>query len=279
MLPDPELFGGRISIITGPGKGCGKTAFADAACLALEASGSMYGRVAVGVDTGLRQQVKVPAGTVFCTAGVFLGESTCVPEILQETPSGSALGALAIARASRDGVVILAGPERNDDLAWIVSAIIEHDWAQSVIVDGALNRITQAAGLPGVIVFHAAMARRSDYRGIARRLRHVRRLSMLPVRRENSGTQDSVVSIDGPATPAVLDRVDPSAKTIVVRDFTKIFLDEHEFERYAARYDFALEAAIDFGGFAVTLRDIGVAEFSAELGEAAGSVICWDAYR
>lgn len=286
MLPDPRLFAERISIVTGLAKGCGKTAFAEAICLALESGGHGYARIAVGVDTSGEKPTRLPRGTVFCTSGAFLAEAGCMPEVLGELPSPSALGRLAIARATRPGEARLAGPERNEDLSYIVETIRAEGWASSVVVDGSLNRITQAAGLEGVRLFHAARAGRADFRSVARKLRHVRRLARLPAGRraphadtERDSGDSSTAFLAGPVTPSVLDGLPSSVSRVVAEDFTKLFLDEAEFSRYSAGITFELGKSIDFGGFSIALRDIDAVEFAAELGDAAGDVVCWDAYR
>jgi hypothetical protein len=96
--------------------------------------------------TGVRKPaVPVCCGDVFVTAERFLRQSGTCPEILDVAPGVGALGRLCIARASRDGVVALVGPEGNKAVAWILETLVDGGLADTVLVDGAINRITQAA--------------------------------------------------------------------------------------------------------------------------------------
>ena len=157
-LDSPEAYPGTVMFISGPEKHCGKTTFMNRAMLLARRGTTMAGKappavMTVGYDgevrdylTGVRKPaVPISCGDVFVTAERFLRQSGTCPEILDVAPGAGVLGRLCIARASRDGVVALVGPEGNKAVAWILESLVEGGLADTVLVDGAINRITQAA--------------------------------------------------------------------------------------------------------------------------------------
>lgn len=307
MLPDPERFLYGINLITGPGAGCGKTMFAKAIAVSLRNAGHRFALISVGLEGtgGVRgnhgatgnqtnndsfaaeirhgkSQMIVNAGEVFVTSAAFMESSTCLPEILDVLPGSSALGRLVIARASRCGSAILAGPEQNEYLSWATKRILDEKWAATIIVDGALNRITQAASLRSARLFYAVRAGRSDYLSVARKMRHLHHIAGLPHIDEladNSGSGNKIFHVEGPLTPSTLGAVPGEARIIVVRDFSKIFLDEAEMALLERKRKLALGAKVEFGGFSVVLRNLSREEFMDALGGALSDrVISWNAY-
>ena len=290
MLPDAKKFLDGVNLITGPGRACGKTAFAQAAALSLRKSGKSFALISVGVEgsgagregPGTDLIVSLARGEVFITASGFLGAATCLPEILDVLPGESALGQLVIARASRFGKAILAGPERNEYLRWAVERIVGEGWATTVIVDGALNRITQAASLRSARLFYALRVDASNQRSMAGKLRYLHRLISLAsfgdIEKDLRPGQ-SVSRIKGPLTASMLGGMASDVKVIVVEDFSKIFLDERELTDLMKKRALAVASPVEFGGISIALRSVRREDFEMILGEKLNSlVISWDAY-
>jgi hypothetical protein len=285
MLPDAGLFAGRTNLVSGPGPGSGKTSFAKAALASLRLAGERCALISAGVEGAAprhgqgRDQVALEPGEVFLVPAAFLRSATCEPEILDAVPGSSALGRLAIARARRRGLATLVGPERNEYLAWAIGRIREENWASTVIVDGALNRLTQAATLGGVRLFFAARAGRADFQRVASRMRHMHDLVRLPEYAKAPKVPGAtVLRHAGPFTSADASRLHPDVRTVVVGDFTKVFLEGRELRSLLKSVALYVEKAVEFGGFSIALRDIRRATFAEALGESAAAVVSWDAY-
>lgn len=305
MLPDAELFLNGVNLITGSGRACGKTTFARAAALSLRNGGYKFAAISVGAEgvTGARADLEgsgrrtgalrecdlsrdrlmpVGEGEVFVSASRFLGAATCLPEVLEALPGESALGKLVIARASRDGEVAFVGPERNEYLRWAIERIVGEDWASTIIVDGALNRMTQIASLPSARLFFAVRVDKSSILSTAEKMRRVRRLVSLPPLGElesSSTPAASICRIRGPLTKSVLEGIDDDARIVAVDDFSKIFLDDWELAALMKKRRLAVKTAADFGGFSVVLRGVDVEKFAKALGEELSNlVISWNAY-
>jgi hypothetical protein len=276
MRLDARDFLGRVTFITGPEKDCGKTTLLNA-CLALvRRTGEAPALMGVGFDgeardalSGLRKpRIVVCPGDVFVTAERYLRESRCLPEILEVLPGSTSLGRLAIARAGRAGSVTIVGPERNEHAAWAISRIREEGWARTTLVDGAMNRITQAAAFAGARFVFALRVSPPDLERQARRACLIAALERVPVYAEGSPDFPAPAHfVEGPLTYDTAKRIPPEARTVVVDDFTKVFLDGQALSALQRERTLAFRAAVEFGGFVVVLRDLGEEAFRRALGD------------
>ncbi|MBL8967376.1 MAG: hypothetical protein JNG85_10215 [Spirochaetaceae bacterium] len=304
-------FSGRVTFVTGPEKHCGKTTLLNAALGLLRAAGERPAFLGVGFDGEARDsltaarkpRIRVEAGEVFVSAERYLRAAPCLPEILEALPGSSALGRLALARARRGGEVTLVGPERNEYAAWAIARIAEEAWARSVVVDGAINRITQVSAFSGARFLFALRAAPADLERQVRRMRLIRALAELPVvgradraaaaaaagggdtfpaaapdrgdtdgtaldaAAEAAGLPAPAFALKGPLTAETARCVPESARSVVVDDFTKIFLDGPALEAFRRGRALAVADGIEFGGFSVVLRDLSRARFLEALGD------------
>ena len=132
---------GRVSFISGQGKGSGKTCFLNYALSVLREGGEKAAFLGVGLDgegSAVRPgatPIPVFPGECFASTDAYLRRSGCEPEILAVLPGRSALGRLAVARARRPGLAVLVGPERNEYAAEAVRVMREEAGARTVLVD------------------------------------------------------------------------------------------------------------------------------------------------
>jgi hypothetical protein len=286
MLPAAGLFLGRVNLITGPGKGCGKTLFAKAAALSARAAGGCPALMAVGAEGSVAGRMAggdavLEAGEVFVTAERLLPAATCLPVVLDALPGASALGRAVVARAARRGRAALAGPESNECLAIAAQRILDEGWASTVIIDGAFNRVTQIASLCKARLFYAVTAGKADCRTAAAQLKAFLRLVELPAAAMEA--PDTVPSeayrVSGPLTPAAAERIPDGAGRVAIDDFSKVFLEGRDLDAFLRRHRLEVLRGVDFGGFSVALRGIKRSAFETFLGENASKrVICWNAY-
>ena len=141
----------RVTFIIGSKKNAGKTAFLNYALESLRPeTGLAY--LSVGVDGERtdaifghpKPQVRARKGDLLVTAETALPHSEASFEILNVYPSRTALGRLVLLRTLREGRVELIGPENNTQLSGILADLEKHK-AATILVDGAVDRITQAA--------------------------------------------------------------------------------------------------------------------------------------
>ena len=286
MLPAAGLFLGKVNLITGPGKACGKTLFAKAAALSARAAGELPALMAVGAEGSVAGRTAandacLEAGEVFVTAERLLPAATCLPVLLDALPGTSALGRVVVARAARRGRAALAGPERNECLAIAAQRILDEGWASTVIIDGAFNRITQIASLGRARLFYAITAGKSNCRAAAAGMKAFLRLVELPVAamRAPNAASPEACRVSGPLTPAAAERIPDGAGLVAIDDFSKVFLEGRDLDAFLRRHRLEVLRPVDFGGFSVALRGIERGAFKTLLGEyASRCVISWNAY-
>ncbi len=283
MLDTGGEFAGRVTFVTGPEKHCGKTTFMNRAAelarrACREAGLQPPALLTVGYDgegrdflSGARKPaVPLRAGDVFLTAERFLRPSGSAPEILDALPGSTALGRLAIARATRDGQAALVGPEGNSSVAWALARILEGGLSTTALVDGAINRITQAAGRPGA---RFAYVMRVDPANLDKSVARVRRLAFLaslPLAngaRGDCASDDGACVLEGPLTAETAARLPRGARRVSVEDFTKVFLEWPELSAFARERELSVRTRVEFAGFSVACRNLRDGEFLDRLGD------------
>ncbi|HPE37582.1 MAG TPA: hypothetical protein PK625_10535 [Spirochaetales bacterium] len=280
MRDDALDFLGSVTFITGPEKNCGKTTFMNrAAELARRASRERGLRapaiLTVGYDgetrdflSGARKpSVTVDARDVFVTAERFLRSGGAAPEILDLVPGSTALGRLAVARATRRGTVALIGPEGNAAVDWTIARVVDGGLADTVFVDGAINRVTQVAGRPGAKLVYVMRVDRATLSRSGAQARRLAALVGLPVAEPGA---PGVLEFEGALTADEAGRLPRQTDAVSVADFTKVFLDASELAAFTRTRALYVRRPVDFAGFSVSLRGVAQAEFLAELGLAAG---------
>jgi hypothetical protein len=278
MLALPDDLLGRVTFVTGPGKHCGKTSFLNRA-LALVRRVERPAFFSIGFDGEARDtlgaaakpEIPVEPGDVFVTAGRYLSPSGCSPELLELVPGSTAMGRLCVARASRRGAVTLAGPEHNEAVGWAARFIKEEGLARTVLVDGAINRVTQVAScsLGDAGFVYALRASRSDAAKAARAAAFAYEVANLP---RWDGVAEGAVIVDGPLTASVAAALPEDARVVVVADFTKVFLDGPGLRALSAAKRVVLARTLPCLGIVATLKDVPRGEFLAAVGAAADAV-------
>ncbi len=282
MLDAAEDFLGRVTFITGPGKHCGKTTFMNRAA-ELARRGARLGGLpgpallTVGYDgeardymSGARKPgVPVCRGDIVVTNERFA--RCCLPEIVDLVPGSTALGRLCLARAGRAGTVALVGAEGNSLVAWSIRRILDGGLGDTVLVDGAINRLTQVASIPEARFVYAMRVDRVNLDRSIAQVRRIFRLVNLPVVTESEpGLHDgspAVLRLDDALTAETAARLPASVKTIIVEDFTKIFLDATELAAFERERQLKVERSIGFAGFVVACRGVSDGEFISRIAD------------
>lgn len=287
---------GRVTFVTGPGKGSGKTAFLNYSLGLLRRSGESPAFLGVGFDgeaasSGRSSLIPCQPGELFVSAERYMRSSGCEPEIVAVLPGSGSLGRLAVARARRPGLAVLVGPESNEVAAHAIAVMRGEFGARTVLVDGAMNRITQISAFAGASFIFVLSAGPGEVGSVVRSMRRIRLLAGLPVLGESARDDPSLRSCEaglptparflpGPLTRLTLARLGEGEGTIVVEDFTKVFLGWEELSALLRSRPLAVLHAAAFGGFVVRLRDVGQAAFAAAIDDPAlESMIAWNPYE
>ena len=292
MLDRPEDFLGRVTFVTGPEKHCGKTTFMNRAALLARRGAAASGRpgpalLTVGYDgeardllSGARKPaVPVERGDLIVTTERFA--RPCSPEILEALPGSTALGRLCVARAGRPATVALVGPEGNSLVAWAVRRILDEGLGETVLVDGAINRVTQAASIEGARFVYAL---RVDAAGLERSVSRVRRMAALVDLPLAGATADESapghVVMAGALTAKTAARLPAAAESVVVDDFTKVFLSDAELAAFTRGRRLLVARRVEFGGFVVACRGLSDDAFLERLADdSIASMVAFNPYE
>lgn len=263
-----ELRGiaGSVTVVTGFEKGSGKTTFLNHA-LPIARKAGPIAAFTIGVDGSLKAreagmavpEIRVEEGDVVLTTETFARASAARFEVLECLPGRTALGRLLLGRAVRAGSVTLVGPEHLSLLAEAIDLVRRERWVGSVLVDGAVNRITQVSALGEVRFAFTVRADRSNLARVAARVRAVAALSSLP-----GGSEGH--RVEGPLTAETLKQLPQGTSALSIEDFTKVFLEPTELSRTLERYRLHVRRTIELLCFAVTLRDVTREAFLGAVG-------------
>lgn len=152
----------------GTAKNTGKTTASIAILRELFKTDIPIGLTSIGYDgedidniTGLpKPRLLLKEGTIVATSEKCLHGSTAQLNIIKATNITTPLGKIIIARVIKEGLVVIAGPNKSIELRYVLSLLEEMN-CQLIIVDGALNRIAPMIETNGIILATGA-ARNTD---------------------------------------------------------------------------------------------------------------------
>lgn len=272
-MPGIGDVAGAVTAVTGFEKGSGKTTFLNAALPAARSVGPVA-VFSIGVDGALKArdaggpvgEIRVEAGDVVMTTEAFARASQARFEILEAVPGRTSLGPLLLGRAVRPGSVTLVGSEHVSTLARMIDRVRSEGWAASVLVDGAVNRITQVGALGAAQFVYAFRADPSNLRRVAARVRALAALAALPV---EAAAPPGALEIPGPVTAELLKTLAPEDHGLSVQDFTMFFLDPPDLLALLGRRACSLRRGFKLLGFVPALRGLTRADLVQAVGEAA----------
>lgn len=145
--------------IAGTAKNTGKTTATAAVIQELRARGVGFYLTSIGYDgenldnvTGLpKPKLRVEPGDVVATAEKCLSASTAGLEKIESTDIQTPLGRIYIAKATKSGLVVTAGPNKSAEVREL-AAMIARLGPGVTIFDGALNRIAPMVETDGFIL-------------------------------------------------------------------------------------------------------------------------------
>lgn len=274
---------GSVTAITGFEKGSGKTTFLAYALPILRAAGPVA-IFTIGVDGASKARdagapppaIWVEPGDVVLTTDAFARSASASFEILDALPGRGSLGRLFLGRARRRGSVTLVGSEHLSVLAEAIAQVRHEGWVTSVLVDGAVNRLTQVAALGDLGFVFTVRIDPGNLARAAARLQHLGRLVALPVEPD---PPMGVLRLEGPLASAQLAALPQGLRGLSVEDFTKVFLEPADFSRALQRLSITVRRNFQLHGLAVTLRGVSRPEFLQALGEPLQESVLFNPYE
>jgi hypothetical protein len=217
----------KTTFIAGNAKNVGKTTFLNYLLPILRTSGNPLVYTSIGVDgedfdqiTSQRkpQIVAVTGDFVVSTNKAIQNKGF---QLVEAFPFSTAAGQMVMGRAIRQTKVELIGPEDNDSLASILEIIKTQHQIPTVIIDGAINRITQLASAVNPVYIFVAKVDNRNINEVMSELERLSVLNELPVWDKNL---TDTVEVQGALTETRLKEIPASCNSLVLSDFTRIFL-------------------------------------------------------
>jgi len=261
----------RTVFIVGSKKNAGKTTFLNYALNRLRGSAPV-GALSVGVDGEAQDQVfgnpkpqiRAERGDLLLCAETALAAADLHYEILNVYPFRTAIGRPVLLRALRPGRAEISGPENNEQLREILSDMRRHG-AGTVLVDGAVDRITQVAAGGKAAFVYVARVEPENLDSSAAAIRLVWSAAAVPLCRAGEKLPDPVIIIDGALTPGRLPGKDVKGGTLVIEDLTKIFLSWAQWSELKNRFELRFGAKPDLAAFIVNLCNVSRPDFEKKL--------------
>jgi hypothetical protein len=249
----------RVTFVTGPGKHCGKTTFLNHA-LALVRAKCHPAFMSIGYDGDSSDSLSLmrkPAISVF-PGDIVVSAQSCLlasrisPEIMEALPGSCPFGRPAVARARRPGNLVLTGLENNESVGHALEFISAEKIASTILVDGAINRMTQIASFPRSRFIYVSRVEPAFLSKAVRDIKMIHRLATLSTAVPDELEQAFV--IHGILSAAAAVAVPESAQAVLVDDFTKIFLESGELSAFMSARRLLVRNGADLGAFVVILR-------------------------
>ncbi|OGR78569.1 MAG: hypothetical protein A2X32_04780 [Elusimicrobia bacterium GWC2_64_44] len=261
----------RTVFIVGSKKNAGKTTFMNYALNRLRGSAPL-GALSVGVDGEAQDlvfgspkpQVRAEKGDLLLCAETALAGADLHCEILNVYPFTTALGRPVLVRALRPGRAEISGPENNEQLGEILADMRRHG-AATVFIDGAVDRITQAAAVGKAAFVYVARVEPDNLDSSAAALKLLWAATAVPLCRAGEKLPEPVIIIDGALTPGRIPGKEVKRGTLVIEDFTKVFLGWQQWVELSNRFELRFGAKPDLAAIVVNLANVSRADFEKKL--------------
>lgn len=272
-----NIFSGKTVFITGSEKNAGKTTFLNHALRSLRAE-TAPAFLTIGIDGETKDiifgnpkpQIYTEPGDLLVTSDLMIARSGGIFEIREVFPANTVLGKIVLLKTLRGGFIEIVGPEDNEQLSSIIRHIKEEEGCKTILVDGAVNRVTQvASGINAGFVFVTKISRQNFKSGLEK-IKKLSILEKIPKFSENTAVS-GVWFHKGALTEASLHNLPEGDGIVVIDDFTKIFLSLNQLKRLQRRKELFFRDVFNLLSVVVNLADIERDEF---LDNFAGDDIC-----
>ncbi len=141
--------------------------------------------------TGLpKPRILIQKGNTIATAEQFLFSIKDKIETIEKTAVHTALGQIAIGKAKKEGLVVLAGPKKGNDLQAIIQKLKQYK-VQIILVDGALNRMIPLIHCDALILTTGA-SRHTDIDLLVDEIESMSTVFNLPLRKDKQVSSEEL---------------------------------------------------------------------------------------
>ena len=281
MTIDFGQFHNKTTFIVGNDKHTGKTTFLKYALRNLRARGCRPAYMSIGVDGegcdflhGIpKPTIVVQPGDIVVTSAQCLENSDAAYQILNVFPQVTVLGRMSLVSITRSGFVELTGPENNQQLSAILDYVKSETEADAILVDGAVNRLSQVASNQSAGFVMVMKVTSSNLIHAAEQIRLLHLLANLP----SCGNCDSM-PITGALTESRLKTIPQDCKAISIVDFTRVFLSYKQMQSLCDKHSVSIKNKFTLRYFIVNLFDVDRGAFAKMLGDHIGQYVVFNPF-
>ncbi|MCP4180177.1 MAG: hypothetical protein GY756_20625 [bacterium] len=226
----------KVTFITGNGKNAGKTTFLNYILPQLRGDVDSIAYLTIGIDGEKEDLIfTTPKPGIFAeindyiiTCDSVLVASEAGFEVIEVFPFLTKLGSLLLLKTLRAGLIELVGPENNMQLNYILNHLKEVTRIDTILIDGAVNRLTQIATLSESEFIYIM---RVSSKNLMKSINQIKTLSLIksfPLITDNELIDNDYYFCEGALTNIKVSKIPEKIKYILINDFTKIFLTWNE---------------------------------------------------
>jgi hypothetical protein len=263
----------RVTFISGCSKNAGKTTFLNYMLPRLR-SMTDFVFMTIGIDGESLDQISgvvKPAietleGDLFLTSERMLDHSDGSFQFIEVFPWDTVLGKLLLVRTVRKGLIELAGPENNRQLNQIISYVEKELEIKTLIIDGAVNRLTQVSTGDVSGFYYVCKVTVENMKSSLEKLKMISLMNRVDLLRKSTETCDTCYfGINGALKRTTLDTIPHGVNTIVIEDFTKVFLGYQDLLELLGKYHVLFLKKIRLEAFVLNLFNVSEEKFLTEL--------------
>ncbi len=255
---------GKVTFITGSEKNAGKTTFLNYALARLRGA-EPVAYMTIGVDGeeadlvfgNPKPRITAMPGDIIASTDKLFSRSDGEFEYLEMFPFSTPLGRMCLAKSMRPCHVEIAGPDTNDQLSAMITAVRARG-AKTCLVDGAVNRVTQAASGGEAGFVFVARVRRQSFNSDMDAIRLMLDYDSVPRHEGRVGA----FMVEGALTEARAASIPRDAATVVLEDFTKNFLPLQAWTRFRRQRRVEFGRAVPLRFVQTVLYDVPAADIA-----------------
>ncbi|PIS46437.1 MAG: hypothetical protein COT17_08585 [Elusimicrobia bacterium CG08_land_8_20_14_0_20_51_18] len=267
---------GKTVFITGSRKNCGKTTLLNYILRAVRPGNPAY--LSIGLDGekkdrfagNLKPHIAASENDIVLTNSESLKDTDASFKLLNVYNFTNSRCRPVLVRIMRPGRMEISGPGENSRLELIFSDMRKAG-AETILVDGAFDRITQIAAGEDRNFFYVAGVEPENLISASASVSLIYSMSRTPVIKENRKVfgqikEDFVchgetLFLKGAVTSSKLEGIGKTIKCLVFEDLTKIFLDYSQWKALNRKYKVFFASKINLISFIVNLYNISRKDF------------------
>jgi len=165
-----------------------------------------------------KPRIAVCRGMIVSTSEQCLENSSAHVDVLERTGIHTPLGEIVILRINRSGLIVVAGPNKKNDLHTVIQRLRQYH-VEYIFIDGALNRIAPMS-LVDSIVFTTGGSRSADMCLLCKEMKGIESLFQMSSEKKNHALLQQTIEtrylLDADDVETIFSKIDSAHATLFV---------------------------------------------------------------